>query len=171
MERLPKGYDQMLGCRFDDRVDILRDSGRRSRLGEPTCGMRRFWCSTNRPARAEFEVYQRFAELTTHKMAVLISHRFSTVRTADRIFVLEGALRNRARIASQWRWEGSMRSCLRCADEVPVETTLILNIELYISLIYKLLANHATSGRNQAMAAGPAKLDFCNTGFGYAFPC
>jgi ATP-binding cassette subfamily B protein len=50
-------------------------------LDEPTASL---------DARAEFEVYQRFAELTTGKMAVLISHRFSTVRMADRIFVLEG---------------------------------------------------------------------------------
>src|SRR4028118_1072785 len=41
-------------------------------------------------ARAEHEVFQRFAELTRGKTAVLISHRFSTVRMADRILVLEG---------------------------------------------------------------------------------
>jgi ATP-binding cassette subfamily B protein len=40
-------------------------------------------------ARAEYEVFQRFSELTAGKMAVLISHRFSTVRMADRILVLE----------------------------------------------------------------------------------
>ena len=41
-------------------------------------------------ARAEYEVFQRFAELTRGRMAVLISHRFSTVRMADRILVLAG---------------------------------------------------------------------------------
>ena len=41
-------------------------------------------------ARAEYEVFQRFAELTSGRMAVLISHRFSTVRMADRILVLSG---------------------------------------------------------------------------------
>jgi ATP-binding cassette, subfamily B, bacterial len=41
-------------------------------------------------ARAEYEVFQRFAELTRDRMAVLISHRFSTVRMADRILVLAG---------------------------------------------------------------------------------
>jgi len=41
-------------------------------------------------ARAEYEVFQRFADLTRDRMAVLISHRFSTVRMADRILVLAG---------------------------------------------------------------------------------
>ncbi|MGH9343697.1 MAG: ABC transporter ATP-binding protein, partial [Terriglobia bacterium] len=40
-------------------------------------------------ARSEHEVFERFAELTAGKMALLISHRFSTVRMADRIVVLE----------------------------------------------------------------------------------
>ena len=41
-------------------------------------------------ARAEYEVFERFADLTRDRMAVLISHRFSTVRMADRILVLDG---------------------------------------------------------------------------------
>jgi ATP-binding cassette subfamily B protein len=49
-------------------------------LDEPTSAL---------DARAEFEVFQRFSELTKRKTAVLISHRFSTVRMADRILVLE----------------------------------------------------------------------------------
>ncbi len=49
-------------------------------LDEPTAAL---------DARAEFEVFQRFSELTKGKTAVLISHRFSTVRMADRILVLE----------------------------------------------------------------------------------
>jgi ATP-binding cassette subfamily B protein len=49
-------------------------------LDEPTAAL---------DARAEYEVFQRFAELTKGKSAVLISHRFSTVRMADRILVLE----------------------------------------------------------------------------------
>ncbi len=49
-------------------------------LDEPTAAL---------DARAEFEVFQRFSELTKGKMAVLISHRFSTVRMADRILVLD----------------------------------------------------------------------------------
>ncbi len=49
-------------------------------LDEPTAAL---------DARAEYNVFQRFAELTEAKMAILISHRFSTVRMADRILVLE----------------------------------------------------------------------------------
>ena len=49
-------------------------------LDEPTSAL---------DARAEYEVFQRFAELTKGKTAVLISHRFSTVRMADRILVLD----------------------------------------------------------------------------------
>ena len=48
-----------------------------------------FLPAMGRNARAEFEVFERFADLTRGKMAVLISHRFSTVRMADRILVLE----------------------------------------------------------------------------------
>jgi ATP-binding cassette subfamily B protein len=94
LKDLPKGYGQMLGRRFDEGVDLSTGQWQKIALGraymrdaqvlvldEPTASL---------DARAEFEVYQRFAELTTGKMAVLISHRFSTVRMADRIFVLEG---------------------------------------------------------------------------------
>ena len=49
-------------------------------LDEPTSAL---------DARAEYEVFQRFAELTKGKSAVLISHRFSTVRMANRILVLD----------------------------------------------------------------------------------
>ena len=49
-------------------------------LDEPTAAL---------DARAEFEVFERFAELTKDKSAMLISHRFSTVRMANRILVLE----------------------------------------------------------------------------------
>jgi ATP-binding cassette, subfamily B, bacterial len=49
-------------------------------LDEPTSAL---------DARAEYEVFQRFSELTSGKTAVLISHRFSTVRMADRILVLD----------------------------------------------------------------------------------
>jgi ATP-binding cassette subfamily B protein len=49
-------------------------------LDEPTAAL---------DAENELAVFQRFRELTTGKMAVLISHRFSTVRMADRIYVIE----------------------------------------------------------------------------------
>ncbi len=91
--RLPGGYDQMLGRRFEGGVDLsggewqkvalarayLRDA-QLLILDEPTAAL---------DARSEFEVFQRFAELTAGKMALFISHRFSTVRMADRIVVLE----------------------------------------------------------------------------------
>jgi ATP-binding cassette, subfamily B, bacterial len=91
--RLPQGYQQMLGRRFDGGVDLsggewqkvalarayLRDA-QILILDEPTAAL---------DARSEYEVFQRFAELTTGKMALFISHRFSTVRMADRIVVLE----------------------------------------------------------------------------------
>ena len=91
---LPEGYDQVLGKRFKKGVDLsggewqkiaiarayMRDADLLI-LDEPTAAL---------DARAEFEVFQRFKELSAGKTAVLISHRFSTVRMADRILVLEG---------------------------------------------------------------------------------
>jgi ATP-binding cassette subfamily B protein len=91
---LQGGYDQMLGRRFEGGVDLsggewqkialarayLRDA-QLLILDEPTAAL---------DARSELEVFDRFAELTLGKMALLISHRFSTVRMADRIVVLEG---------------------------------------------------------------------------------
>ncbi|MFB3922546.1 MAG: ABC transporter ATP-binding protein [Terriglobia bacterium] len=94
IRRLPLGYRQILGRRFEGGVDLsggewqkvalarayLRDA-QLLILDEPTASL---------DARSEHEVFQRFAELTAGKMALLISHRFSTVRMADRILVLEG---------------------------------------------------------------------------------
>src|SRR6202163_3698588 len=92
IERLPRDYEQMLGRRFENGVDLsggewqkialarayLRDA-QVLILDEPTAAL---------DARSEFEVFQRFAELTAGKSALFISHRFSTVRMADRIVVL-----------------------------------------------------------------------------------
>ncbi len=93
IERLPKGYDQLLGLRFEGGVDLSGGEWQKIALArayfrdaqlvildEPTASL---------DARSESEVFQRFAELTEAKMALLISHRFSTVRMADRIVVLE----------------------------------------------------------------------------------
>jgi ATP-binding cassette subfamily B protein len=90
--KLPEGYEQILGRRFLEGVDLsggewqklalarayLRDA-QLLMLDEPTAAL---------DARSEFEVFERFAELTQGKMALFISHRFSTVRMADRILVL-----------------------------------------------------------------------------------
>ncbi len=92
--RTQAGYDQMLGRRFDGGVELSGGEWQKVALGraymreaqvlildEPTASL---------DARAEYEVFLRFAELTKGRMAVLISHRFSTVRMADRILVLRG---------------------------------------------------------------------------------
>ncbi len=91
--KLPQGYDQMIGRRFNGGVDLSGGEWQKIALGraymreaqllildEPTAAL---------DARAEFEVFERFKELTQGKTAVLISHRFSTVRMADRILVVE----------------------------------------------------------------------------------
>lgn len=92
-QRLPGGYGQMLGKRFFEGVELsggewqkvaisrayMRDA-QLLILDEPTSAL---------DARAEYEVFQRFTELTKGRSAVLISHRFSTVRMADRILVLQ----------------------------------------------------------------------------------
>ncbi|KER10953.1 MAG: ABC transporter ATP-binding protein [[Candidatus Thermochlorobacteriaceae] bacterium GBChlB] len=93
VKKLPKGYEQLVGKRFDGGVDLSGGEWQKIALAraymreaqllildEPTAAL---------DARAEHEVFQRFAELTSGKTAVLISHRFSTVRMADRILVLE----------------------------------------------------------------------------------
>jgi ATP-binding cassette subfamily B protein len=92
--RFAGGLDQMLGRRFEGGVDLsggewqkfalarayLRDA-QVLILDEPTAAL---------DAVAEAEVFARFDELSHDKMALLISHRFSTVRKSDRIVVLEG---------------------------------------------------------------------------------
>ncbi|MBN8821888.1 MULTISPECIES: ABC transporter ATP-binding protein [unclassified Spirosoma] len=91
--KLAGGYDQQLGRSFGKGVELsggewqkvalarayMRDA-QLIILDEPTAAL---------DARAEYEVFQRFAKLTEGKSSVIISHRFSTVRMADRILVLE----------------------------------------------------------------------------------
>jgi ATP-binding cassette, subfamily B, bacterial len=115
IRKLPKGYEQQLGCRFDGGTDLsggewqklalarayLRDA-QVLVLDEPTASL---------DARSEHEVFERFAELTRGKMAMLISHRFSTVRMADRIFVLQGG-----RIAEEGPHDQLMQSGGRYAE-------------------------------------------------------
>jgi ATP-binding cassette, subfamily B, bacterial len=92
LPRFSKGYQQMLGRRFDDGVDLSGGEWQKIALAraymrnaqvlildEPTAAL---------DARAEYEVFLRFSELVAGRMAILISHRFSTVRMADRIIVL-----------------------------------------------------------------------------------
>ena len=90
--RLPGGYEQLIGKRFKTGIDlsggewqkiaIARAYMREAAvliLDEPTASL---------DARSEFEVFKRFKELSQGKTCVLISHRFSSVRMADRILVL-----------------------------------------------------------------------------------
>lgn len=93
IQRLPDKYDQVLGKRFNKGVELsggewqkvalarayMRDA-QLLILDEPTSAL---------DARAEHEVFLRFSELIEGRTAVLISHRFSTVRMADRILFLE----------------------------------------------------------------------------------
>jgi ATP-binding cassette subfamily B protein len=92
LPRFAKGYQQMLGRRFDEGVDLSGGEWQKIALArayirdaqvlildEPTAAL---------DARAEYEVFLRFSELVAGRTAVLISHRFSTVRMADRIVVL-----------------------------------------------------------------------------------
>jgi ATP-binding cassette subfamily B protein len=90
---LPQGYDTMLGKWFErgndlsggewQKVALARAFMREAEvlvLDEPTAAL---------DAMNEYAIFQRFRELTDNKIALLISHRFSTVRMADRIVVLE----------------------------------------------------------------------------------
>src|SRR5690242_1375190 len=94
LPRFTKGYKQMLGRRFDEGVELSGGEWQKIALAraymrdaqvlildEPTASL---------DARAEYEVFIRFSELMAGRMGVLISHRFSTVRMADRIVVLRG---------------------------------------------------------------------------------
>jgi len=93
IRKLPEQYDQLLGKRFRTGIDLsggewqkvaiarayMRDA-QLLILDEPTAAL---------DARAEYEVFERFKELSRGKTVVLISHRFSSVRMADRIVVLK----------------------------------------------------------------------------------
>ncbi len=93
IEKLPHRYAQMIGRKFANGVELSGGEWQKIALAraymreadllildEPTAAL---------DARAEYEIFQHFAELTKGKTAVLISHRFSTVRMADRILVME----------------------------------------------------------------------------------
>jgi ATP-binding cassette, subfamily B, bacterial len=96
LTRLPDKYNQMLGRRFEGGVELsggewqkialarayMRDA-QLLILDEPTASL---------DARAEYEVFARFSRLVAGRMAVIVSHRFSTVRMADRIVVLKDGM-------------------------------------------------------------------------------
>jgi ATP-binding cassette, subfamily B, bacterial len=93
IENLPDGYQTMLGRWFHgghelsvgqwQKIALARAFMRDAEilvLDEPTASL---------DAETEYEIFRRFQELTVGKMAILISHRFSTVRMADRIVVIQ----------------------------------------------------------------------------------
>lgn len=93
ISKLPAGYDQMLGKRFAEGLDLSGGEWQKIALAraymrdadivildEPTSSL---------DARAEYEVFKRFSELAEGKTSIIISHRFSTVRMADRILILK----------------------------------------------------------------------------------
>jgi len=95
VDALPEEYETQLGHRFNadgydlsvgqwQKIALARAFMRTAQiliLDEPTASL---------DARSEYEIFQRIRELTADRSAVLISHRFSTVRMADRIYVLQG---------------------------------------------------------------------------------
>lgn len=96
LPRFSKGYKQMLGRRFEEGVELSGGEWQKIALAraymrdaqvlildEPTASL---------DARAEYEVFIRFSQLIAGRMAVIISHRFSTVRMADRIIVLQSGM-------------------------------------------------------------------------------
>jgi ATP-binding cassette, subfamily B, bacterial len=92
VERMPQGYDTLLGRHFGEydlsegqwqQMAIARAFARNAPLlvlDEPSARL---------DAQAEYRLFQRFRQLAHGRTAIIISHRFSTVRMADRIFVLE----------------------------------------------------------------------------------
>jgi ATP-binding cassette, subfamily B, bacterial len=96
LPRFSEGYRQMLGRVFDQGVELSGGEWQKIALAraymrdaqvfildEPTAAL---------DARAEYEVFERFSQLVTGRMALIISHRFSTVRMADRIIVLQDGM-------------------------------------------------------------------------------
>ncbi len=90
---LPQGYETILGALFDDgeelsigqwqKIALARAFLRNSQvivLDEPTSAM---------DPKAEYDVFQKFRQLITNQTAILISHRLSTVKMADRIYVMD----------------------------------------------------------------------------------
>lgn len=93
IERLPKGYDQVLGRLFREGVDLSGGQWQKIALAraffknapvlildEPTASI---------DARAEAEIFERVERLSKDKTVIIVSHRFSTVRNADKIYVIE----------------------------------------------------------------------------------
>lgn len=94
IRRLPQGLHQQLGRRFEGGVDLSGGEWQKVALARAYLREAQFLIldepAAALDARSEYDLFQRFASLTQGRTALLISHRFSTVRMADRILVLEG---------------------------------------------------------------------------------
>ncbi len=97
VEKLPQGYEQVLGRRFEQGVELSGGEWQKIALARAYMGDTQLIIldepTSALDARAENEVFVRFSELMKGKTAVLISHRFSTVRMADTILFLENGSR------------------------------------------------------------------------------
>ena len=93
IQRLPKGYDSILGKYFDEGEELSGGEWRKIALARAFLREAQIFVldepSSSLDAEAEYELFTRFRELTREQTAILISHRFSTVRMADRICVLD----------------------------------------------------------------------------------
>ncbi len=93
VDDLNEGYEQQLGKRFKNGVEL--SGGQWQKIALARAYMKNAQCmildepTSALDARAEYEAFQRFIGLTTGKTSIIISHRFSTVRMADRIMVLK----------------------------------------------------------------------------------
>ena len=132
IEHLPDGYQTMLGRWFHGGHELsvgqwqklpgqsLHERCRDMVLDEPTASL---------DAETEYEIFRRFQELTVGKMAILISHRFSTVRMADRIVVIQegriAEIGSHHDLLNQGR-EVSMATCSACKRKGTAESCKFL---------------------------------------------
>lgn len=128
IRQLPKGYDQMLGRRFEDGLDLSIGQWKKIALARAYMRDAQILIldepSSALDARAEHEIFKRFGELTLGKTTVLISHRLSSVRVANRILLLvngsvheqgthEELMANRGRYAELFSLQASSYSPVR----------------------------------------------------------
>ena len=131
IQKLPRGYETVLGHEFEDQGELSQGEWQKVALAraflrqaqliildEPTSWM---------DARAEYEVFQSFRKMFQDRMVLLISHRFSTVRLADYIYVLEGAKLSRAApMTNLCAGAASMPNSSKCR-RVPIDKSSLPN--------------------------------------------
>jgi ATP-binding cassette subfamily B protein len=88
---LPNKYSQMLGSRFEGGIEL--STGQWQKIALARCYLRQAQVlildepTASLDAKGEYEVFQQFSDVTDGRTALLISHRFSTVRMADLILL------------------------------------------------------------------------------------